>query len=78
MRRWQASDGAELYGCAVGYWGPEMLGSKFRVVGKPEVIPQIFRKILAAAVGRTGRSFPVLFQFANPNIAVADRVVVIL
>jgi hypothetical protein len=37
VRRWQASDGAELYGCAVGYWGPEMLGSKFRVVGNLEV-----------------------------------------
>jgi hypothetical protein len=48
------------------------------VVGNPEVIPPIFRKILAAAVGRTGRSVPVLFQFANPNIAVADRVVVVL
>jgi len=24
------------------------------------------------AVGRTGRSVPVLFQFANPNIALAD------
>ena len=49
-----------------------------RIGGKPEVIPPIFRKILAAAVGRTGRSVPVLFQFANPNIAVADRVVVVL
>ena len=49
-----------------------------RVVSKPEVIPPIFRKILAAAVGRTGRSVPVLFQFANPNIAVADWVVVVL
>jgi hypothetical protein len=48
------------------------------VTGNPEVIPPIFRKILAAAVGRTGRSVPVLFQFANPNIAVADGVIVIL
>jgi len=47
------------------------------MVGNPEVIPPIFRKILAAAVGRTGRSVPVLFQFANPNIAVADWVIVI-
>ena len=35
-------------------------------------------KILAAAVGTTGRSVPVLFQFANPNIAVADWVIVVL
>ena len=48
------------------------------VVGNPEVIPPIFRKIQAAAVGRTGRSVPVLFQFANPNIAVADGVTVVL
>jgi hypothetical protein len=52
--------------------------ANFRVVGNPEVIPPIFRKILAAAVGRTGRSVPVLFQFANPNIAVADWVAVVL
>ena len=52
--------------------------ANFRVVGNPEVIPPIFPKILAAAVGRTGRSVPVLFQFANPNIAVADWVVVVL
>src|SRR6267154_2476312 len=49
-----------------------------RVVGNPEVIPLIFRKILAAAVGTTGRSVPVLFQFAYPNIAVANWVVVVL
>ena len=30
--------------------------ANFRVVAKPEVIPPIFRKILAAAVGRTGRN----------------------
>ena len=48
------------------------------MVGNPEVIPPIFRKILAAAVGRTGRSVPVLFQFANPNIAVADWMIVVL
>ena len=30
------------------------------------------------AVGRTGRSAPVLFQFANPNIAVADWMIVVL
>jgi hypothetical protein len=41
-------------------------------------MPPIFRKIQAAAVGRTARSVPVLFQFANPNIAVADRVIVVL
>jgi hypothetical protein len=52
--------------------------ANFHVVGNPEVIPSIFRKILAAAVGRTCRSVPVLFQFANPNIAVADGVVVVL
>src|SRR5712664_1070092 len=49
-----------------------------RIVGNPEVMPPIFRKIQAAAVGRTGRSVPVLFQFANPNIAVADWVIVVL
>ena len=48
------------------------------MVGNPEVMPPIFRKILAAAVGRTGRSVPMLFQFANPNIAVADWMIVIL
>ena len=36
------------------------------------------RKILAAAVGRTCRSVPVVFQFANPNVAVADRMIVVL
>ena len=54
------------------------LRGNFRLVGKPEVMPPIFRKILAAAVGRTDRSVPVLFQFANPNIAVADWVIVVL
>jgi hypothetical protein len=48
------------------------------IVGNPEVIPAIFRKILAAAVGRTRRSVPVLFQFAEPDVAVADRMIVIL
>jgi hypothetical protein len=48
------------------------------MVGNPEVIPPIFRKILAAAVGRTGRSVPVLLQFAEPDVAVADWVIVIL
>ena len=54
------------------------LRGNFRLVGNPEVMPPIFRKIQAAAVGRTGRSVPVLFQFANPNIAVADWVIVVL
>jgi len=49
-----------------------------RIVGNPEVIPPIFRKILAAAVGRTGRSVPVLFQFADPDVAIADWVIVVL
>jgi hypothetical protein len=49
-----------------------------RVVGKPEVIPPIFPKIPAAAVGRTGRSVPVLFQFADPDVAVADWVIMVL
>jgi len=52
--------------------------TSFWMVGKPEVMPPIFRKILAAAVGRTGRSVPVLFQFAEPDVAVADWVIVIL
>ena len=52
--------------------------ANFRVVGNPEVIPPIFRKILAAAAGRTSRSVPVLLQFANPNIAIADWVIVVL
>jgi hypothetical protein len=52
--------------------------ANFRVVGNPEVIPPIFRKILAAAVGRTGRSVPVLFQFAEPDVAVADWMIVVL
>jgi nucleoside-diphosphate-sugar epimerase len=33
---------------------------------------------LAAAVGWTGRSVPVLFQFAEPDVAVADWMVVVL
>ncbi len=49
-----------------------------RFVGNPEAMPPIFRKIQAAAVGRTGRSVPVLFQFAEPDVAVADWVVVVL
>jgi hypothetical protein len=52
--------------------------ANFRVVGNPEVIPPIFRKILAAAVGRAGRSVPVLSQFAEPDVAEADWVIVIL
>jgi hypothetical protein len=52
--------------------------ASFRVVGNPEVIPPIFRKILAAAVGSTGRSVPVLFQFANPDVPVPDRMIVVL
>ena len=72
----------EVIGLSTGLVPRNALGltdlTNFRVVGNPEVIPPIFRKILAAAVGRTARSVPVLFQFANPNIAIADRVVVIL
>jgi hypothetical protein len=49
-----------------------------RIVGNPEVIPPIFRKILAAAVGRTGRSVSVLFQFADPDVAVAHRMIMVL
>ena len=52
--------------------------ANFCVVGNPEVIPPIFRETLAAAVGRTGRSVPVLFQFANPDVAIADWMIVIL
>jgi len=48
------------------------------MVGNPEVMPQIFRKIQAAAVGRTVRSVPVLSQFAEPDVAVADWVIVVL
>ena len=40
--------------------------------------PANISKDPAAAVGRTGRSVPVLFQFANPNIAIADWVIVVL
>jgi hypothetical protein len=51
----------------------------FRVVGNPEVIPPIFRKILTAAVGKTGRNArPTLLQFAEPDVAVADWVIVVL
>ena len=38
----------------------------------------IFRKVQAVAVGRAGRSVPVLFQFAEPDVAVADWVAVVL
>src|SRR5258708_39944253 len=53
-------------------------GGGLVVAGIREIIPPIFRKILATAVGRTGRSVPVLFQFAEPDVAVADWVIVIL
>jgi hypothetical protein len=82
---WQLflSDGKlEVIDSPVGLVPTNALGltdlATFRVVGKPEVIPPIFRKILAAAVGRTARSVPLLFEFAEPDVAVADCVVVIL
>jgi hypothetical protein len=54
-------------------------GANCWIVGKPEVIPPIFRKILAAAVGRTGRNArPTLVQFAEPDVAVADWMIVVL
>jgi hypothetical protein len=38
--------------------------ANFRVVGNPEVIPSIFRKILAAAVGRKA-GMPVRHYFSS-------------
>ena len=82
MRRFQRISRGRETNCRATSISLNALGlidlANFRVVGNPEVMPPIFRKILAAAVGRTCRSVPVLFQFANPNIAVADGVIVVL
>ena len=67
--------------CVSVLWSPRRVNKtddSAWIVGNPEVMPPIFRKIQAAAVGGTGSSVPVLFQFANPNIAIADRVIVVL